>query len=643
MNDVGSASGTRRRFLAFVGAACACSLATTIVAARGADAAGPLLWAWPVMFAGWLAPGLLLALRGDPTAGLAAVLLRAAGAASVVHIGASIIAGVLGPRPTPAVLPHALASAAALAAAVALVRRPPPTRSAADDSRLLIFFGAVLLGSFALVRSQLFCDLSSDGVEAYEMARSLRFHVLPRTPGGSGILGMGVGMTTQIFPAAWFEGLFPEADAAPRLPLPLFLPLVFAGVIALAEHGAGRRAGPAALAAAVCTTLAFGAVLGLNASFDPYHSDPASPGAIDVQTAVLLLGLLEAFAGGAAGFPRFVLFAVLGHFARPTAFLVVALLFVLIPLSVPRGERRGAALRLGAVLGMCLAATFLYEKVYAPAATGEAAGLDSGSVAGRLRYVAFGDWSRFAYLFLPTGVLGGAALAFVRRQDGLGRGVTIVALALFGLFYFPAVYAAHHFVPAMVLPVAAFQRLWLRADPDRVRRLGLVAVALAAAGFAACLPSRMTGPARPYRAVGERILWEAPEVHEDLHGANDAADVLATLLVPCHGDDDPRTTFMGSPLSLVRYARRSPDSLSEVEFVLRRFDAPAPEGFRRLEADRGFALYARRPEQLDRVRTLGGDVEWQSPFFRLDRRRLFRHSMLNAGLYDLDLRSVLGG
>ncbi len=625
-----------------VGTAFAATAVALLMASVEARADGPLLWLFPILAAGWLAPGFLVALRTDPSAAPAALCIRAAGYASAVHIVSAVCARFVGPTPTPGPLVHALSTAVVLALGLDLLRRPPPmnARRRADDLRFAAAMALVLLGAAAMIGKRLFSDLSSDGVEAYEMARSLREHVLPRSPGGTGILGLGVGMLTQIFPAHWFDTIFPASDAAPRLPILLFLPLVFAGVTALGELGQARRAGWVQLAAIALTTLTFGAVLGTNASFDPYHCDPSSPGALDVQTGALLLGLLEAAASLSA--PRLLLFTLLGHGARPTTFLVLLMLAATVRLYAPSGVRRTAFVRTGLALAACIVVTILYEKVYAPFVSGGAAGLDSGSLAGRLRYLVFTDWSRFAYLLVPTGLLGAAALLLPHRMDGLGRTLAFISVATFALFFVPAAYAPHHFTPAMLLPVAVLHRLLLSADERCARRVATAAVVFAAAGLFATLPSDPESPARPYSPVGRRILWQAPELDRDLGRALSAAELLSALMIPCHAAGDPAIYFMGSPLSLVRYATRDPEAEGRVDFILRSYDAPAPPGYFRLDAEHGFALYGRTPGLLEETRRRGLPTDWQSPLFRMDRRRLFRNVVVDAGLYDVDLRQVLG-
>ena len=626
---------------AIVGAAVAATAVAVLTATVEARADGPLLWLFPVSAAAWLAPGFLLALRSDPSAPPAALCIRAAGYASAVHIASALFASFIGPTPTPGPLVHALSAATVLILGADLLRRPPraDARSRPDDLRFAAAMALVLLGAVVMVGKRLFSDLSSDGVEAYEMARSLREHAFPRTPGENGVLGLGVGMLTQIFPAYWFDTLFPASDVGPRLPLLLFLPLVFAGVTALAEHGRSRRAEWPQLIAAALTTLTFGAVLGMNASFDPYHCDSSSPGAIDVQTGALLLGLFEAAA--ALSTPRLLLFALLGHGARPTTFLVLLILAATVRLYAARGERRAALLRTGAALAACVVFTILYEQVYAPIATGEGAALGSGSLTGRLRYLVFTDWNRFAYLLVPTGLLGAAALLLPHKMDGLGRTLAFTSVALFGFFYVPAAYAPHHFTPVMLLPVAVLHRLLLSADPRSARRVATAAVVFAGAGLFATLPTDAETPARPYSPVGRRLLWQAPELGRDLPRALAAAELVSTLLIPCHDGTDPATRLMGSPLSLVRYATRDPNAEGKVDFIVRSYDAPAPTGYVRLDADLGFALYGRTPDLLEATRRLTRPTAWQSPFFRIDRRRLFRNTVIADGLYDLDLRRIL--
>lgn len=616
------------------------ALAQTLAAP--ADAGLWLFATLPLLCVGWLAPGLVLVPFCAPRAAAPERLLLATGLSYAVHLASAFATSALCTAPTPSWAVHLLPLAVVAAAGARLWTRPPADvrRRDADDGRFFRVLAALFVAACAVFGGALFSDLSSDGIESFEMGRSLAAHALPRSPGGSGLVGLGVGMIAQAYPAYWFHLSFPDQDVAPRLPFLLFLPLVFAAVVALAERGRDRRLGVPALAAAAATTLAFGLTLGLNASFDPYHADLASPGALDAQTAVLLLGLADACATGGLG--RLLLFAPLAHFARPTGFLFVLLFGLATPLLFPRGERRGAALRAAFAAALCVALTFLYERVYVPAATGGEAGLGATSLASRLRFLTYTDVSRFAYLLVPTGLVGALALFAFRRHDRLALTLAVVAVATFGLFYVQASYSPHHFVPAMVLPVVVLHRVLLGLDPAGARRFAFVALAGGLGGVVAALPAGGLGPARPYRDVGTKILWQAPELRENLPQSLAAADALGALLVPCHATDDPTSTFMGSTLSLARYARRGATVDAATEFVVRPFADAPPDGFVRLDATDGWALYGRTPDAATRVRARGADVAWRSPLFEIDRRVLFRFRVEDEGLFDLDLKAALG-
>ena len=74
----------------------------------------------------------------------------------------------------------------------------------------------------------------------------------------------------------------------------------------------------------------------------------------------------------------------------------------------------------------------------------------------RLNSVQWGDWKRLLLLIVPCGILPAAILPFWRRQDQVGKSLTLVTMAYFGMFFIQAYISIHHFAPIMVLPIVVF-------------------------------------------------------------------------------------------------------------------------------------------------------------------------------------------
>jgi hypothetical protein len=619
------------------------SAVAALAVAFPSDAPHRLFATLPFLCVAWLAPGLLTTPFLFPQATAPERLLFGTGIAYVLQGFATTGARVLFGAPVRPLWVHALtAGVVVLPLAARLWVKPPKNvrRRDADDARLLLFVLALFAGATALFSGALYSDLSSDGIEAFEMGRSLDHFSFPRSPGGTGLVGLGVGMIAPAFPAHWFHLAFPHADVAPRLPLLLFLPLLFAGVVALAESGGSRRLGVVPLLGLAIGHLALGAAFGLNASFDPYHADLSSPGAIDVQAAVLVVGLVHAAASGST--LRLLLFATLAHLARPTGVLTLLLLAIATPLLAKRGTRAKLTSRIVVALVGCAIATYLYEKVYAPAAVGGDVSLGVESIKARLRYVSFFDYERLAWLLIPSGLIAPFAAFAFRSQDFVGRALSLLALATSTLFYFPSIYAPHHYVLPAVACSAALYRRFATTAP-RARALPIVALIAAIAAFALAFPRGGLEPARPYRPVGETVYLPAPTPYENVEPALAAAALLAPLLEPCHSDLDPATTFTGSTLSIARYARREGPLDASIRFVYAGPDEERPdvEGWAVVaESDVG-SLVARDASDVARVRSRTADVRWKAAALDFDRRRLFRHLTVKHGLFDLDLRALL--
>ncbi|HXI19756.1 MAG TPA: hypothetical protein VNH46_01645, partial [Gemmatimonadales bacterium] len=295
-------------------------------------------------------------------------------------------------------------------------------------------------------------DLSADGWEAFEMGRSLASHVLPRFPTPSGTLGLGIGMVPMTYPVHWFGMIFGLAEPAPRLPCLMYLMLLYAALTALIELASPRVLRATEEGVLFLCVAVFAVALGFNASYSAYFADLASPGGLDILTAALLAGLIYFL--WSAELSWFLLFAGLSYLARPTALLVLLLLGIA-ALGFG-GRHRSQQLRYVALaLGLSVLVMLGYELIFARlVGDGAHPGYDSQSVIERFRYLQFHDPARLLFAVLPGGLAPFAALLAFRRQDAMARSLALVTVGYLLVFLFPAFTNMHHFVPAMILPIA---------------------------------------------------------------------------------------------------------------------------------------------------------------------------------------------
>jgi hypothetical protein len=512
----------------------------------------------------------------------------------------------------------------------------PAPQPAAGGPALLV---AVLVcaGATALFGDALFVrELGSDGVESLDMGASLASRYLPRTPTASGLVGLGVGMIAQAFPAYWFTTVVGACEAAPRLPVVVFLPVVLLGVVALSERGLGRRLSWTALVAASTAVLCGSAMLAFNASFDPYHAELASPAALDAMTVAMMMGVVVAFLDRRAGW--LLSCAGIAHFCRPSGLLLLLVLGAC-AFVVDRGARLRRAALAAAAAAFCVGLTLLYEKVYVPRVIeGGALGLDAGSLLGRLRYLSFTDGQRLAIVAFASGIFPWFAFLRFRRLDPDGKLVALVCLALLAFFFLPASYAPHHFAPTFALAQVPFWRLLAdRATEAERTRWTLVALVLAASALAWIVPWH--DPPQPLRALGRSIAIDLPVRGPLARDLIEVAAPLEHLVALPWTEADPASELVGSPLVLAWYARHARRAEAPAFRVAAARDAP-PEGWEPVSVRGGAILLARDRSRVVEARG-GHPTGFARTIFAVPRDRIFPALMVKRRRYDVDVKSLL--
>lgn len=478
-------------------------------------------------------------------------------------------------------------------------------------------------------------DLNPDGLEALTAGRSLAWFILPRFPDGE-TPGLNLGMLTSSYPIHWFIVLFGMDDASGRLPLLLYAPMIWMGLIALIEVRAARPLSAGEEFALAAGLAVFVGALAFNDTYHAYSSDIASPANIDFLAMAGALAMLYFFWNREWGW--FLLAALFTHLTRPTGLLLLGLLAIAVLLG-DRDRRWQQVAFIGLAIALMLSWTVAFEKLL-PRITDIV--IDSGAreVSGRFRYLRFDHLQRLLWVVIPAGILPVLALPQVRRQRAISRSLVLMTGLYFLFFFVLAFTALHHFAPAMVFPIVVFWRQALKTPPT-VRRIAVVTAAAAAALWLS-LP-RSLELDRTMRPIGRATVWNVGDYrsgYEEYRLAFDHKDLLLELFPSFMEVADPAAEFVGSPWLQIRYARRG-EIEPETHYVVQPVASPAPAGFTYVAADAVAALYVRDQECWLADRFQPRNTEWQSPALRVRRETLFWMLGVEAGTYDVDIRRAL--
>ena len=583
-------------------------------------------------------PGICLALLRRPPTSLAPLVVEGFALSMAVQILVQVLVSAWIPERSPRAVVFLLIGTGAvswlLLAARRHHRRDVPW--AAEDRRRLAWLVVLpALAAMILLPVLSWQDFNPDGLEAFSTGRSLFSHALPLMPNGRAA-GIGLGMLTEAYPIHWFIALIGPVEAAARLPVILVIPVLFAGLMSLAELGAVRRlrAGEeAALAlglAAVIVTIVY------NASYHVYSADMASPGAIDFLAATFLVGATLGWFTRDG--PGFTVCTLLGFFTRPTMLLWLVLLGLGWLIAAPREWRRLAWIAAG-LLG-CLVAGAVFERVVGPLA-GLSFEQDSGALGHRLRFLRFTDVQRFAFLVVPSGFLAALALLAWRRQDALARALSAATVGYFAFFYVIAFTAPHHFLPAMLIPLAVLWRVALTRSPSR--SLIVAAVAGALVGLVLSLP-RTLEVDRSMRAIGAETDYRIGEYGDGFAGYRKAFEgrrVLDSLFPTWQTGGDPAHERIGHAWVQVHYARRGAPTGDPANYVVLPVAEPPPADLTLVAADTIAALYVRDVQLWQRERHSPPRTDFRSWIYDLPRTTLLEVWGAPAGAYDVDLRALL--
>lgn len=504
----------------------------------------------------------------------------------------------------------------------------------ADRRRLGWMAAMVILAAVLLLPALFWQDMTEDGLEALEIGRSLASYLVPRFPTApSGLIGLGIGMITMAYPASWFVGLIGPVEAAARLPLLLYLPVLFAVIIGLIEHRSPRRLGAPAEATIVLALAVYVVTMVFSASYTPYSADAAAPAAFETLTVLCVAATILFAWEGRSGW--MLAFAVLAYFARPTGLQMLGLLAVGTVALAP-ADRRAQLIRLGAAIAACLTAGLLYERLFlAPALPGIAIDT-SGSILERIRYLNFIDVRRVLFLVIPAGILPALALLAWRRQDPLARQLTLCCVFYFLFFYAQAFIALHHFVPVMILPVVVYWRIALTGDA----RWPVGAAALAGALSLVLSLPRSFALDRSTRAIGRATDVRVGNLNGDWAAYTEALHArvgVRSLFRPEWEVADASRERVGDAMGVLYYASQARRAADTVNYVIQSEGAAPPAGFSPVATQPGLAIFVRDTARWRRDRETPPRTDYRAAAYDLPRSTLYRFIGIPARAYQVDL------
>lgn len=587
-----------------------------------------------------LAPGVLwvLATGGAPRVMNASI--KAFGAAFVLRSVAGVFALQLAPRVAPLTRFIFVESFLAIPLTIAVFVRARrgnliyPIVSSLERRRLFYLIATPAIFTISFFPKIFWQNFSDDGVEALEIGWSLATHALPMFPSPFVMTSLNEGMVAMAYPVSWFASLIGPLEAAARLPITLYLPALIAVLFELIEWNSKRRLLRfeewGILAAVGTWTVA----MCLNASYDPYSADIASPAALETFTAVCLCATVLFIWSGEGLW--ILVFSAVGYLARPTEIMLLGWLAVATVLIGGR-FRTSLLRRVALAFAACIVVYAIYERVILPSISGYSV---RSSAMNRLEYLTFSHFRRVLLVAFSSGIFPLLSLAFWNQQDDEARQLTIVSLGFLVFFYSQAFVTMHHFVPAMILPIVV---LWRILSQQQATWAAPAALIVAALSLWISLP-RDLALARIAGRIGCETSFRVGDYQGDWAAhrvALRSRKVLETLFARANGAH-PETELLVPPLSILYYASRCGSPLEKAQYVAQPIKALPPVGMVRVAYDSVTAVFVRDTLSWARERSSPPSTAWKSKIYEIPRTEMHRFLGVPAHNYDLDLATLRG-
>lgn len=476
-------------------------------------------------------------------------------------------------------------------------------------------------------------DLSGDGFEILELGRSLSTQLLPVFPNDTGTMGLGAGMLPMAYPVHWFIMLFGATEVASRLPMVLYLIVLFSALTAWIEYQSPRRLKLIENIALLSGIACYSAAIGLNATYHPYLADMASPAATDTLAIVLMI---------AAGYflwtqqrAWFLIFALLGFLARPTFLLFLIFMGIGIALS-KKDQIKSSITTIGMSLLLLIIIFISYEVLYASPDISSTTKGSSIGLLERFRFITLDDFKRFVYVAAPTGILPALSILFLRWHDPLARCITVVTVCYFSLFYFPAFVALHHFIPVMVLPLLILWRTVLTQTnslwPAKV--IGLLAIVF----LYFSLPQRLE-ISHIYRELGRKFDYRLGDIEGDFQQYRTAINGYPFVykFFNFHWEIKDIHKEMQGGAQIILYSASSESSREKANYLIWPLDLEPPSNYHLVFKTDNTAGYVKDRVEWEKDLKNPPKEEFRSMLYSIPEETLFPFEGIPAKNYSYDL------
>jgi hypothetical protein len=519
-------------------------------------------------------------------------------------------------------------------------RRSPVVWPVPDLGYSLALAGVPLLLLVALTPKFFWESFNGDGAHAYEASRLLLNQPLPFWPSGSGSVGSypGVNSILYLVPSSWFLRMFGEIEASVRLPFLLFMVLLYAAIVGVARQARREPLRAPAHALIWLGVLSFSLVMAYSATYDPYCSDIGLPATQDTLLVACFLGMATAFLRGERGW--MVTWTVLTLLCSPAGPVLVGGWLVGVVVGFRKRPWASVVWCAGGAAATVLAMGALPHALGAAGLPTPGAEHGAGALLSKFRYVLPTDFRRLLFVLLPCGIYPVLSFFGWRRTDDGSRALLIVAALVFAMYYLMAFVSLHYFVPAMVLPLAAFWRaerpaLWKRERPALAgcALLALVSLALA-------LP-RTTAIYTGTRTVGAQLDASRLAGYDSMEASYfRGMQLLEQLFIPGWNHDVPERAYAGAALSWSFYAQRAPEE-QPANYILADADAPPPANTLKLAEDGEAALYVVDEERWAEHRGMHPAGSTGNPIYAVPRDIMFRRERAFERFHIIDVKGLV--
>lgn len=429
-------------------------------------------------------------------------------------------------------------------------------------------------------------NLSGDGGGGIQWARLFINRLWPFWPPEAGTIQKAPGITSFLFvlPSSWFMRLIGEVEFAVRAPYVLHTLVLYPVMMDLIRLGSEDEPGNprdslgvSAHLLVIGSLLLFTLAVIYSGGYHPYFGDSPMPAVREQMTMALFLGILLFFFRNEQAWV--VVTGVLSYMTLPSGglwmvFWGAAVVLVWFPWPMRRLIWLAGTMVLCAAIGAIL--PMLFGLAGLPYGGQE---FNSGSIADRLRYIAVGDVSRFAFWAVPVGILPVIALLAWPLQDRVSKTLTLLSLAYFFFFYFQGYRVLlHHFIPCMLPPIIVFWRILSTRDTatKRLAEAGMLAGLVVSTWLAWPAEMKMH---RFDRHIGAHMLAEGPVFETYDEAALDVTHTLFGELFPIGWEDgDAAERFFGPPLVWYFYSLAPKAEGQVINYVIRPLDSPPPSG-----------------------------------------------------------------